>query len=317
MKVIEIAQSAIGDSADVDPMLACKWVSDRFIELAILVRAVPFREERQLIFPKNITAGLATVVSGTNKVTGDATAQAAWSNALTGRFVRFSGDNGWYQITNAGTDLTLGTTYAGTSVSAGGYTIVPRVVAFDSDIRSIHSIVNNKIGRPVSRMPNTELNKRYPNRTDIGGGPFFYSELGLDAENRHLLEFYPYSADDVLLTYTAFIDPKPLSPEQDVPAFIPAHIIREGVKLSIYEHITGLAFRADDANTLTSKIATIGNLKARQDTIWKKAKIDFVNVSGYKDDSKVTIQSYGRPLHSSRDVMSASEHILAGWSPLV
>ena len=313
MKVKEIAASAIGDTTDVDFALACKWVSDRFIELSLTVRAIPFRKEKQFTIPVNITTGTATATNGSNKVTGNAAAQAVWDSSLVGRFFRIAGDNGWYQIISVTTELTLATTYAGTTVAAGTYTIVPRVITLDKSVRSIHGATNNRLGVPIRRVSQGEMDIRFPNRTDVAGGPLIYSEVGLDADGRHLVEWYPYTTDTVLVTYLAYIDPAPLTPEQEVPAFIPSYIIIEGVKLNIYESLTARAFGADDAN----KIATFGNLKARQGTIWKAAKSDFKNVSGITEESKAVVQSYGRFDRGIRDITNAQEHILAGWSPLV
>ena len=318
MKVKELAQSAIGDSADVDTLLACKWVSDRFIELAVLVRAVPYRQQKQFVFPKNVTDGLATFTEGSNRVTGDATALAAWGPTLVGRFIRADGDNGWYQVINvSGTDLTLSVNYAGNTVATKAYKIAPRVVRFDKTIRTIHSFTNNKIGKQLTRLNHSEMDLRFPNRTDVAGGPLLYSEVGLDVDDNHLIEFYPYTSEDTLITYMAFVDPKPLSPEQEIPAFIPAHILIEGVKLNIYESLMGESLREQESgSSLTSKAATIGNIAARQKTIWKNAKTDFEIVSGIHEESKTTVQSYGRSFRGSRDVMNAHDHVLVGWFPL-
>ena len=313
MKVKEIAASAIGDTADVDFALACKWVSDRFIELSLTVRAIPFRKEKQFTIPVNITTGTATATNGSNKVTGNAAAQAVWDSTLVGRFFRITGDNGWYQIINVTTELTLSTTYAGTTASTATYTIVPRVIALDKSVRSIHSATNNRLGVPINRISQGEMDFRFPNRTDVSGGPLIYSEVGLGADNRHLVEFYPYATETVLVTYLAYIDPEPLTPEQEVPVFIPSYIIIEGVKLNIYESLTARAFQAQDSN----KIAVFGNLKARQGTIWKSAKSDFKNVSGITEESKAVVQSYGRFARGIRDITNAQEHIIAGWTPLV
>jgi len=313
MKVKEIAASAIGDTTDVDFALACKWVSDRFIELSLTVRAIPFRKEKQFTIPVNITTGTATATNGSNKVTGNSAAQAVWDSSLVGRFFRVAGDNGWYQIINVTTELTLATTYAGTTVSSGTYTVVPRVITLDKSVRSIHSATNNRLGISLNRISQSEMDMRFPNRADVAGGPMIYSEVGLDADNRHLIEFYPYTTNTVLITYLAYIDPEPLSPEQDVPPFIPSYIIIEGVKLNIYENLTARAFSNQDSD----KVAVFGNLKARQGTLWKNAKSDFKNVSGITEESKAVVQSYGRFSRGIRDVTNAQEHIIAGWTPLV
>lgn len=313
MKVKELALSAIGDSADVDIALACKWVSDRFVELAILIEAIPYRKQKQFVFPKNVSTGTVTLTNGSNKVVGNSAAQAVWIPDLVGRFIRVDSDNGWYQIINVGTDLTLATTYAGDTVTAGGYRIVTRVVALEKSVRSVNSFVNNRFGLPIHRINQSEMDLRFPNRTDVDGGPLLHSEVGLDAEDRHLVEFYPYSSKDVLITYMAFVEPAPLDPEMEIPSFIPSYIMIEGVKLNIYEHLTGKASNDTDAN----KMAVLGNLKARQGTIWKGAKTDFKNVSGIYEESKVTVQSYGRSIRRDFDITNAREHILAGWTPLV
>ncbi len=314
MKVKEIAQSAIGDSADVDIALACRWVSDRFIELAILIRAVPFRKQLQFVMPKSISTGTVTVTNGSDKIVGNAAAQAVWDSTLVGRFFRADGDNGWYQIINVGTDLTLATNFAGTTASAQGYKLVPRVVALHKDVRTVHSFTNNRLGLPLTRMNQAEMDERFPNRIDVDGGPLIYSEVALDAENRHLIEFYPYTSKDVLVTYLAFVEPKPLQPEMEVPPFIPSHIIIEGVKMNIYESLVGQALA--NPNSDANLVSVLSNNKARQGTLWKNAKTDFKNVSGITEESRVVVQSYGRFGRGIGDITNAKEHIVAGWTPL-
>src|SRR5574342_657523 len=77
-------------------LLAVQWVAERYRRLASRTRFRHLRRLGEVILPAAITAGTITTTQGSTTVTGDATAQAAWSNALVDRMLRAS--VAWYRI---------------------------------------------------------------------------------------------------------------------------------------------------------------------------------------------------------------------------
>ena len=135
MNVREIAQSAIGDTVGVDALLAQKWVSDRIVELSTATLAKPLRKLLELTVPATITVGTITTTQGSKTVTGDATAQAAWSNSLVGKYLKADSKNGWYEIAAfSNNQITLRSNWFTETVTAGGYTIVTRTTTLPQNV---------------------------------------------------------------------------------------------------------------------------------------------------------------------------------------
>jgi len=314
MNVRELAQSAIGDTAGVDSLLAQKWVSDRIVELGTVTLAKPLRRLLELTIPATVTAGTITTTQGSKTVTGDATAQAAWSKSLVGRHIKADSQNGWYEIAGfANNQITLTSPWFGAALSATGYTIAPRKIELPKNIRAIGAVRNLRHNTQVKRIMLDDLDLHEPGRTQRSGGPRVFTEIGINDNEQRVLEFYPYADEDVLIAYTGYLKIEPFKGHQEIPNFVDAYVLIEGVKLNIYEHKMAQALDAGNADVG----ATWGNLAARQHTRWKAARTDFIANNESVEDAKFILESYGSIRgDSDGDIMSARDHIALGWSPL-
>src|SRR5689334_14715466 len=97
MTVEEVARAALGavDTA-AGYILACQWVAERYSTLCSRTRFKHLRQVFEVVVPANISAGTVTTVVGSRQVVGDATASAAWTDALVGRHLRVFST--WYEI---------------------------------------------------------------------------------------------------------------------------------------------------------------------------------------------------------------------------
>jgi hypothetical protein len=315
MNVREIAQSAIGDTSGVDPLLVQKWVSNRIVELSTATLAKPLRRLLELTIPATITAGAITLTQGSRAVTGDATATAAWDNSIAGRYLKASTKNGWYEIDGFANDtIHLTSSWVEDSLTDTSYTIAPRRIALPRNIRAISAVRNLKHNTTVRRIMLDDLDMHEPGRLATAGGPSVFAEIGVNDNEQRVLEFYPYTDTDVLIAYTGYLKVEPLQGHQEIPQFVDPYVITEGVKMNIYEHSMAQALQAGDANVG----ATWGNIAARQRTVWKNARTDFIANNESVDDAKFILESYGSHAnrHGMDDIMTASQQINSNWTPL-
>src|SRR3990172_5468700 len=93
----EVARSALADLGDDSAGLlnVLRWVGERYSQLANR-RLKQLRQIGEVVIPAAVSAGTITIARGDERIVGDATAKAAWSSALAGRFFRTRG--AWYEI---------------------------------------------------------------------------------------------------------------------------------------------------------------------------------------------------------------------------
>ena len=148
--VEEVARSALAAVAcDAALPLAGQWVYERITELASGGRLRAYRRLLETTVAAPITAGTVTVAQGGKLVTGDATAAAAWSEAIVGRF--FQGAIVWHEIVGvSGTVLTLAEPYTEAALAASSYRIVQRYLALDADVRQVQAAVHPRRRWPLA-----------------------------------------------------------------------------------------------------------------------------------------------------------------------
>src|SRR5882724_5153904 len=98
--VEEVARAVLGALAtDAGHVLVAQWVVERYTELVSKVRYRHLRQIGEVIVPATINAGTVTLTQGSQVVTPDAIALAAWSalplTDLIGRSFRAQ-DNEWF-----------------------------------------------------------------------------------------------------------------------------------------------------------------------------------------------------------------------------
>lgn len=303
----DVAKSVLASiNTDAGYLLAAKWVADRYRRILARQR---FRHQRrlgELILPAAISAGLVTTIRDSNVVTGNATAQAAWSPDLTGRFIRIS--TVWYEIAGlTGSELRLKSKFSESVVTLGGYNIVARVSKLEPAARWIGSdFVHGRLRRLLRGMSLSELDSFAPSRDSIGPGPAIWAEVG-SLDGAKTVEIYPPADSNAEhLYYTFWEIPKELPLEAIIPAEIDPHILIEGALIDVMRYKAGKA--ADDVQIEAA--AFWRNEYRTQETRWERFIREAIKADRGSDDATFILQSIGVPNPSS-DITNAREEIFS------
>lgn len=267
----DVARAALGDLAVAPPgpghLNALRWVHERYTEVCAL-RLRHRRVLGEVIVPGAVVAGTVTCTRGSQVVTGDATAQAAWSDALTGRY--FKSRVAWYVIESFdGTTLTLASPFAEDTVTAGGYVVVARTVALADDLAFLGDVVHPRCytGRPLDQMSRMALDLEEPNRTYSTGGPRCVVDLG-EADGRTIVEVYPYSLRDELLQYVYWSRPPQFEDTDLLPSTITTVDLKAGVIIDACRWMASRTMQDGKADTAGFWL----NWASRQESVWDRAK---------------------------------------------
>lgn len=235
--VESVARAALGDLAVEQTALlqAERWVNDRLAELAGQQRLRSLRRLGELTIPGAITAGTVTVTEGSDIVTGDATARAAWTVALEGRAIKIG--QAWHRI--AATRLNdnvfqLAQPYTEDSASGASYTIVARAVALPEDCRTVVGFYHPRLNGEIRTVSLPWLDLTYPDRLYFSEAPYFAADLGIDPNTRRrLIEFYPYSPDAELVRFAYYAIPPTLTLFEPIPPTVDQDALTQGVLASV------------------------------------------------------------------------------------
>ena len=98
-KVSEVARAALAAiSSDTSYLLASQWVNERYADVAANHKLRHLREVLPLLTEAAITTDTVTATSGSRVITPTATALAAWTPKVVGKY--FRAENAWYRIEN-------------------------------------------------------------------------------------------------------------------------------------------------------------------------------------------------------------------------
>lgn len=289
--VEDIARNAIAlAGSDMGVRLAGNWVNRRWKELVAGKRLKHLRRIRQLFLPARINAGTVTATRGSTIVTGDATAQAAWSEAIVGR--EFRGRVTWYRIAQfQTTQIVLESEFAEDTLTAGSYDIVQRFHNLPIEVKHLGSPMNlMRLHRPVWLISLDRLNSMRAGRPTFGP-PIWVAEVGLDLTRRvRRVEVYPYPEDDSeTLHYMYWEDPPDLEFRDKIPGFINTYALEEGVLVDVLRQM-GLQANRDGE---FDKAVTLLNESRRQDSLWRndKKKEATLDEAAY-DDAEVILEAF-------------------------
>lgn len=298
--------------SDASVVLASQWANQRYKELAAKVRMNHLREVGMLEIPANVTAGTVGVNRDSKIVSGNAAAQAAWSNAVVGRW--FRAENVWYRIDAfSGTALTLNTPYAEDTATAASYHIVARHLFVDPRARHLSEwMVFPRRRRFIWRQDLTTFNIETPDRILRSGGPFVWSEIGVgnnaDNQKARMVEVYPYADDSEVLYYLFWREADDLNMNDDLPYGIDEYVLREGVLIDVMRYEMSGAMKAG-----TFEQAAIWRNEYRaQETRWEKFKRDAVRQERGTDDRTFILKTLGMSFHDF-EITNAHQHVLANW----
>jgi hypothetical protein len=312
MRVRDIAARAASDLGLPPSLAHSAWVNNRFQEWATEKRLKPFRKLFELTLPALIKAGTITITKGSKEVTGDATAMAAWSNALVGRFIQLK--TNWYEIVGVTPtpSLLLGSAYVSDDITAGAYSVVERRTKLDPSVRWPGAFVNILNGITLDKCSMDVLDSHAPLRGNLAGGPVVVAELGYNEEDILELEFYPPDTKDTLIRYTGYVQPPVLGEDDEVPRYLDPYILIEAVKIDVMRKKATEA--ADNGN---SEIASFWRNDYRaQETRWDRKKGASQKSAEAIDDSTFILSMLKHSGLGVRDITTGREHKLSQWEPL-
>lgn len=286
MTIGEVAHAAAALLGVDNFATALKAANLRYQELATGRRMLHLRAIFDVVVPALINAGTMTITQRSNIVTGDATAQAAWTKDIVGRYVLVK--SAFYKIADLQPDKTiiLTTNYIETTVTAGGYKIIDREVKLNNTVAQIGTMVNMNLRLPIRTQDQDYLNTQAPARSSVASGPVVASKIGEDPDQSPIYEFYPYSNTDTLVQYTGYKDVPELEADEMVPRVIPATVLIDGVQVDL--------MKAEMVKALQSGNADVASLwmneHARQRTIWNKSKSIVFRNDVTTDDATFILQ---------------------------
>lgn len=300
-------------ASDAGHVLASTWVAQRYIEMVTKVRYRQLRKIGEVVVPATILAGTVTVVEGSDIVTPDATALAAWSaipnDGLVGRYLRFQ-DAEWYQVMQfVGGVVTLASPYAVAGAAGIGYNLAARYITLADDARWLGDFMHMRLWKPLEIVPLETLDYIAPGRPYAQGVPSVMSEIGLSADGRRVVEIYPYPSQSEIINYVYWALPLTLTFESEIPRMIPAYTLKEGAL------INAMRYKMSQALTLgkVDEAAVWRNEFRAQETKWyNKILPDAARADRGVDDVTMIVQGfgsrYGRPW-----IRTAHDQVYNSW----
>jgi hypothetical protein len=296
--VARSALSATGSEAGL--LLAIRWASERYRQLASRTKFRHLRQIGELVIPADITTGTITVTEGEDTVTGNATALAAWSDDLVGRY--FRGRRNWYRIeaVNQTTGvLKLASAFTEDSLAATDYHIVPQRVRLDSRARYTGAFVHMRMHRKLVELGMEAMDFEYPARVVIAGsGPEVVAEVGVDTDGTKLVELYPYATQQEMIRYAFWPVAPELRPGSALPLELDPQVLRDGTLIDVMRFEMAKALRANQVEVA----ATWRNEARAQETTWEKRIDEAIKSDHAQDDVTLILHTRGRPLaYSDQD----------------
>lgn len=276
----DVARAAIGEvGSQAGLLLVCAWANERLKEISARFHLRYLRREGQLYLPAALSTGTIAITTGTNLVTGSATAYATWTEDLVGRHILIN--DVWFQITaQTSTTLSLDGKYAGTTETAGDYLIQKRFHVLGDDVQHLGTFRFQRQNRELEPISLIELDVIAPRRDSHSGGPYFVTEVGGDEAGRRLVEFYPYSSDAEVVTYYYYMKAPDLHPTDPLPHPIDVAVLKAGVIINLYRFEMMQALKRGDpvsAGVLRNELRT-------QQTEWDQRLVEVRKVATGIDD---------------------------------
>lgn len=309
--VEEVARETVASlDTDAGYLLCSRWVASRYRQLCSRSRFRHLRRIGEVILPGAIDTGTVTATRGSRTITGNAAAQAVWTPSIVGRF--FKAGVVWYRIgALVNSEIRLEKEYTETDASAVAYKIVQRYVPLRPDVRWLgQHFVHYRLRRPLDRKSLAEMDYLAPERQLVGTPPVWWAEApeGLDADNRKVktVEFYPIDNNDELLYYVYWTEPPILGLNDEIPAVIDSHVLREGALIDLMRYEMSRKL-----NKGMMEIAAVwGNHFRAQSTAWEKNIIEAIRTDRGTDDISFILESV-TGARSAGDITNARDEIFA------
>lgn len=306
----EVARSALAAvDCDASYVLAAQWAAERYQQLCSRLRFRHMRVIGRLTTPAVYDTGTVTIARGGEVVTGVAT---AWTNALEGRFIRFSVN--WYKILKvaSATSMTLDQPLSEASVTAGTYKIVSRQIPVDAEARWLSTaIVHTRLRRPLDLISLPEFDAKYPERQLVGPPPVIWCQtedaINADGAKCFAIEVYPYPTEAEMLNYVYWKEPPLMKPEEEVPRVIDGYQLKEGTLINVMQYNASMYAKPGPKFSLEAA-AYWRNEFRQQSTTWERIILDVGKQDRGVDDLTFILQTtrshmnwYASGIHNAHD----------------
>lgn len=286
-----------------------KWVQNRYQQWATRSKLKHLRQLGQVVIPAAITTGQATFTRDSATVTLDATATAACSPAIVGRYIR--GHVVWYEILGYNVVgglgvITLKGPFAEGTIT-GTPTIVSRYTPVDPRAAYLgNSFVHARRRRPLSRIDMDQLNLQAPYRPLVGSaGPQYFAE-GPEVNGVKTIEVYPYPADSEALFYVYWQNPPELSLTEELSSNVKAYALKEGALIDLYRWKMSQAL---DKGAV--EVAGFWRNEARaQETMWERYLSELIGADHGDEDGQFVLKMMAGNSQLT-EIRTARDHV---WS---
>ena len=306
--VARSAIAAIGSSANLAH--AIRWTSDRYRQLSNRGKLRALRVVDQLVIPAAITDGTATFTRGSDIVTGNATAQAAWVSAVStanadnesnppivGRYMRYR--RVWYKVVAlesdgaGGSQIRLANNVAEDTSTAVTYKLVQRHTPIpDYNLRFLGRFVQQRLWRPLTQVSLDELDLMQPERLFVAGtGPEMVCDIGEGDDGRRLVEFYPYALRNEAILFTYYQRSPDLKPGMHLSGELDIEALKMGVLVDLYRFELAQALKE---NRVEAAEVWRRELRAQEKT-WELRIDELLRVDHSVDDASVILHTQGPP----------------------
>lgn len=291
-EVARQALTAVGSDAGV--LLATKWASERYRQLSNRTKFRHLRRIGELVIPADINAGTVDCVEGSDVIVGDATAVAAWTPDIVGRY--FRGRRNWYRIAlvdTANNRLRLESVFTEDDATDVGYHIVPQRVRVSDTVRQLGDFVHMRLHRKLVSTGLTAMNMEHPARIVIAGsGPEVVIEIGDDLDGCKQVEFYPYCTSQEMIRYVYWPVAAELRAGDTLPRELDEAVLRDGVLIDVMRFEMSKALKANQPEVA----ATWRNEARTQETTWQNRIDEAVKADRALDDVTLILHTRGRPV---------------------
>ena len=311
----DIARELIATvDADAGYLLGVQWLVKRYGQLATRTKLRHLRQVGQLSVPAPVSAGTITATRGSQVITGDATATAAWSNELVGWHIRPR--TNWYeivgyQVVGGVGQLRLLNTYEEDTSTDGTYYAVLRWVPVDPEAAYLGNdfVFARRFTPPLKLRDYSILDATAPSRPLISGGPGMVVEAPTRADGVKRVELYPYSSTSENYFYLYWRQVADLTADDVLPSTVPAWALIEGASIDLYRYKMAQAITAKN----NEAAAFWRNEMRTQETKWERYLIDMIGADRGQDDTSFLLQTAGFA-GMPGDITTARQHIVAGWN---
>lgn len=305
----EVARSALAAlNVTRNDVLAAQWVNERWQQLAAVTTLRSLRKTGEFVVPAPVTDGTVSVSRGTNVVTGDATAYAAWSPTLVGRYFQVQGRDAWYEITDVtATTLILAVPFAEDDAAAGSsYHVVARHLALPSTVRRLGWGTCERRRWPVKTVSSGWLDRQHPSRQYVTTGPAYMSEVRTDESGARVIEVYPYSTTTEHVAYKYVQAPPTIELGDTLPGQIDTWMLKVGVLADVMLY---KAAQCVDGQDLQGAAYWRNEFRV-QEGRFEDAVRRAIQADRGTDDLEAWLQS-SLPLAVTRDITTARDQV---WS---